>query len=124
MPFNTAIIKKPKKFKGADKVSPSKLEGLEELNSQEASEKNVAEKVKPTPFQGADKMNSENLLSIDLILRDAKKPEIMQAEEDVNAYDKEAGKFKVEKDEAGMFKESGESAKKRYMDKIKSRKGM
>jgi hypothetical protein len=133
MAFNSAIIMKPKKFKGSDKVKSSKLQGVDEL-LKEPSKKNETEesyegeklkgtdKVPATPFKGTMKPKNEDILEIDFMLSNAKKSS--EVPKDKNAYDKEAGYFKVDKDEAGMFKESGESAKKKYLNKLKSRKGM
>lgn len=133
MAFNSAIIMKPKKFKGTDKVESKNLEGLDEL-LKSPSDKNKTDKsykeekmqgtdkVPSTPFKGTNKPKEEELLSIDIMLNDAKKSK--SAPSDANAFDKDAGYFKVDKDAEGMFKESGESAKKKYLDKIKSRKGM
>lgn len=146
MAFNSAAIVKPKKFKGTEKVKSSHLQGVEELMPKEADELNEATEsykkgskfetsdavkqtalnsinpIKPGNLMGTNKPKEEELLSIDIMLNNAKKSK--EAPKDENAFDKEAGYFKVEKDKEGMFKESGESAKKRYMDKIKSRKGM
>jgi hypothetical protein len=141
MAFNSAIIIKPKKLKGTEKVKSSHLQGMEELMPEEANEIDeasesyspkekfkVSDKVKQTAFDsinpikpgnlmGTNKANGETLMSIDLIMQGAKKPK-------ANAYDKETGEFEVPMDEKGKFKESGESAKQKYLNKIKSRKGM
>jgi hypothetical protein len=143
MAFNSAIIIKPKKIKGADKVKHSSLHGVEEFMPKEevetsekaesyskgkkfeTSEKvketalNSINPIKPSKFEGSYSPKSEDMVSIDLMLSGSKKPS-----QESNAYDKEAGEFKVEKDEEGIFKESGESAKKKYLEKLKSRKGM
>lgn len=126
MGFNSAAIIKPKKFKDTDKVKSSSLKGVEEFMSKEIEEADElpesedlkgTDKVKSSPFVGSNKANGETLMSIDLIMQGAKKPK-------ANAYDKETGEFEVPTDSKGMFKESGESAKQKYLNKIKSRKGM
>jgi len=127
--FPSAVIKKDKKkLKGADKVESKPLEGIEEIEI-DPIEKTI--ELEPKKFEGAKKMEesevpkaikpkSEDLVSIDLMMQSAKKK---KPAEDVNAVSSEGEKFKVEKDEKGMWKESGAS-KEAYLKKLgKFKKG-
>lgn len=124
MPSNLgAAIKKSKK----KAHKPSLLDGVEEI---EYKPMKGAMEVEYKPMEGAkkskfeagikSKVDSSDLSKLELMLSSSKK----KAKPEANAYDPEVGEFKVEKDDKGMWKESGESAKKRYLEKLKSRKGM
>lgn len=125
--FPSAMIKKKKKESdfGAKKVNPAGLKGVEELEIKpmeksikiEMGDLEGAKKAKPSEIPSAIKPKSEDMISIDLMMNEAKK------KPQANAASSEGEEFEVEKDKAGMWKESG-SSKERYLKAIgKLKKG-
>ena len=135
--FNTAAVIRPKKkLLKTEKVKMEDLHGIEEMRPEEEmeisevpekymSKMETMKKVPETEFIKTEKVKSSpvpkaDLMEMELMLNEAKKKEIPK---DVNAYTKDVGYFKVEKDKAGKFKETG-AAKEKYLKKIKAMKGM
>ena len=123
----SAIIKKKKSEKANEtkKVNPSLLKGIDEI---EFKPNEGTMKIEPKPFEGAKKVpassvpsakkaKSEDVMSIDLMMQSAKKKKSKD-----NATSSEGENFEVDKDDKGMWKESGVS-KEAYLKKIKKLKG-
>lgn len=118
--FNTAIIKKKSKDKKneASKVSPSGLKGIEdydkgELKGADKAENKAlkgADKVAPSKLEGSKKAKADDLMGIDLMMSAAKK------KPKVDAYDKDKGYYD--------FSDDKKKINEKYLNKIKSRKGM
>jgi hypothetical protein len=115
----SAVIKKGKKLEKADVIRQELQEEAKPPKNQKLEEK--SEGPKHEAMEKTIKPKAEKLLETESLLQSAKKK---QPPKDANAYDKEAGYFKVKKDKEGMWEESGVSAKERYLQKLKSRKGM
>lgn len=125
--FPSAMIKKKKKDAafGARKVNPAGLQGVEELEIKpmeksikiEMGDLEGSKKPKPSPIPSAIKPKSEDMVSIDLMMNEAKKKPA------ANATSSEGEDFEVKKDIKGMWQESGTS-KERYLKAIgKLKKG-
>lgn len=95
--FQGAKIPMPEKLKGAEKVPQTPIER--------------AQKVPESPVPTTKKVMPEDQMSMDMMLRSARKPI------GANAASAEGEEFEVEKDEKGMWKESG-AAKERYLKAI------
>ncbi len=119
--FPSAIIKKDKKkLMGAEKVKPSVLMGMEKVKSEklesieDADEEEEMESAKPSyegeELKGTKSPKKEDVMSIDLMMQKARK-------KPANAASSEGEKFAVEKDDKGMWKESG-SSKEKYLKTI------
>ncbi len=111
--FPSAIIKKDKKkLQGAEKVKPTPFKGIEEVEYKpmektmkiEAGDLEVSKKVKPSEVPSAIKPKPEDLMTIDLMLKSAKKKRI-EPPEGANAATSEGEYFKVEKGENPEEKE-------------------
>lgn len=114
---------KPKKLKGAKKVPGQGFEGIEELEIKpmegtieiEPKKMEGAKKVKSEDVPKAEKVKSEDLLTIDLMMAEAKKgKKDMSDKEGVDAYTKEKGYYN--------FKQDKEESRKKYLEKLKKGK--
>lgn len=121
--FNSAIIKKKSKDKKNEtkKLNPSGLIGIDEIKVK-PMEKSIevemepmkgADKIKSGKFEGAKKAKSDDLIGIDLKMAEAKKK---PKSDKVDAYTKEKGYYD--------FSEDKKKINEKYLNKIKSRKGM
>jgi hypothetical protein len=135
--FNTASIIKPKKkLLKADKVKMEDLHGIEEMRPEEEMEisevpekymhkMETAKKVPETEFIKTEKVKTgsvpkADLMEMEMMLNSSKKKPMPK---DENAYTKDVGYFKVEKNKEGKWKETG-AAKEKYLKKLKAMKGM
>lgn len=117
--FPSAVIRKGSKLKGAKKVPetpfvktkevPSEdLEGAMELEQEKVPS---AKSVPQSKVPSAKSINPEDTMSMDMMLKMAKKPS------KANASSEEGEEFEVEKDEEGKWSESG-VAKEKYLKAI------
>ena len=115
----SALIKKKGKVPSANKVESSELKGIEKYIPKEIEKTEspkmtsfgTANKVKPSEVPSAKSPSKADLVGIDALMESArKKPKN-------NAVSSEGEEFKVDKDDMGMWKETG-ADKEEYLKKI------
>lgn len=113
----STVIKKPKKLEKADVIRQELKEKAQPPKNQMLEEK--SETPKHEAIEKTIKPKAEKLLETESLLQAAKKKP--EAPKGADSYEKDKGYYTRGKDEKGMWKDS---AKERYIQKLKSRKGM
>ena len=114
--FNTSIIKPKKYFEGAKKVPMGKMNTIKTMMEMEDEKEDTAEKMEPKEKSSPKKAKSEDMASLEMSMAASKKSA---------APEKKKTEFVAHGGNMLQYLQpSDPEEKKKYLEKIKLRKGM
>jgi hypothetical protein len=113
--FNTSIIKPKKYFEGAKKVPMGKMNTIKTMMEMEDEKEDKAEKMEPKEKSSPKKAKSEDMASLEMSMAASKKSAAPKKETEFIPHNKSM---------LQDLQPSEPEAKKKYLEKIKLRKGM